>query len=659
MEQGELELVIEKPEFDIATEPLVWIKELRIYKDYSTQEVLREIKLHKGCNVLWSAPSADTEIKLYDSGLSGHAAGKTTFCRLLRYGLGEKSYGNEHLQERIDGRFINGRVVAEVSITGETWLVSLPLGCGDTAFVIQDGSFDLQFDSDLSKEPIKIYHDKLEDALSSKLPATFNDERKILWRHILPSVSRDQECRYSSFLSFRHTDSNSHTQNMSTEDKVIALKALCGFIDSEESKLATELEAYKRDLSAKVNEIEALSHKYETIKDFFFEGLENPPAEDALFFQDKYKTVLKEYEKVQGSIEKSDLSPQTKLIQVRFEDLNEEYVLLWNDYKKELQDLELDKIQLSNLKGEERKKDRDLYNAKNDKPRGRCNTPLQIAYSNNCPCVEGSVTDFQSLIENKKGMTEQRKELSEWISKKEGELKELLASVQGKKKELTSLEAQYKESLLQDRLNDRKLFKREAELERELESLERALSFEREMKALTEEQSKIEKNILKTEKNLNSLRSSHKWKVRELQTLYTDVLQACIGKEVSSELAFHANRIHAEVVKNGVRRSAAIDTIKLLALDLALMKYSINSQGYHPRFLIHDSPREADLAKDIYSRFLMYAAKNMMPKELVENYQYIITTTEPPPKELQEEGYLLKPILNASKAEERLFKMDL
>ena len=94
---------------------------------------------------------------------------------------------------------------------------------------------------------------------------------------------------------------------------------------------------------------------------------------------------------------------------------------------------------------------------------------------------------------------------------------------------------------------------------------------------------------------------------------------------------------------------AALETLKIICFDLAALISSVEGQGQHPRFLLHDGPREADMDAELYQRLFLLA------KEIQEacgespvSFQYIITTTEPPPAELQTDAWLLDPVLDAS-----------
>jgi len=85
------------------------------------------------------------------------------------------------------------------------------------------------------------------------------------------------------------------------------------------------------------------------------------------------------------------------------------------------------------------------------------------------------------------------------------------------------------------------------------------------------------------------------------------------------------------------------------------MNFSCRGRGYHPRFLIHDSPREADMGEAPYGRIFDLIIEQSNERS---NYQHIITTTTNPPEEYQEIPYLrLK--LDSSESSGKLFKQDL
>jgi len=90
------------------------------------------------------------------------------------------------------------------------------------------------------------------------------------------------------------------------------------------------------------------------------------------------------------------------------------------------------------------------------------------------------------------------------------------------------------------------------------------------------------------------------------------------------------------------------------------MLYGIEGNCAHPRFLIHDGPREADMARIIYERFFLYARRieEVLPPDQA-TFQYILTTTTNPPIDMQEGSkWLLGEKLSGKTKAGRLLKED-
>src|ERR1035441_10101513 len=126
--QGEL---FPNPEVAVALdssrgEPRLWVRRLVIWE--KPGEIIREVRLRRGLNIIWSPdPGAGLADLGRDAG-SGQGAGKTLFCRLLRYCLGEDGYSNEDLRKSIAGLLPGGLVGAELVIQGRPWAVVRPIG---------------------------------------------------------------------------------------------------------------------------------------------------------------------------------------------------------------------------------------------------------------------------------------------------------------------------------------------------------------------------------------------------------------------------------------------------------------------------------------------------------------------------------------------------
>ena len=84
--------------------------------------------------------------------------------------------------------------------------------------------------------------------------------------------------------------------------------------------------------------------------------------------------------------------------------------------------------------------------------------------------------------------------------------------------------------------------------------------------------------------------------------------------------------------------------------DLAALLASARQSALHPGFLIHDSPREADLTAAIYRR-IFDIPKDEEFSDMDAPIQYVITTTEPPPEHLKVAPWLVhEPFSSTEKA---------
>jgi hypothetical protein len=104
-----------------------------------------------------------------------------------------------------------------------------------------------------------------------------------------------------------------------------------------------------------------------------------------------------------------------------------------------------------------------------------------------------------------------------------------------------------------------------------------------------------------------------------------------------------------------------VETLAVLLADLACMVYnSVSDRPRLPGFLLHDSPREADLSLRLYRHFVTLAASLQDHFGSAEGcpFQYIITTTTPPPAKLRNNKWV-KLHLNAAVSNETLFRHNL
>lgn len=138
---------------------------------------------------------------------------------------------------------------------------------------------------------------------------------------------------------------------------------------------------------------------------------------------------------------------------------------------------------------------------------------------------------------------------------------------------------------------------------------------------------------------------------------FDPIVRRLVGHDAKGRITLSGNGLDLSVDMGGDRRTAAIDSLKVLAFDLAAMCVSIEGATRVPPFLLHDSPREADLGLSIYGRLfdIVQDLERVGGKPL---FQYIVTTTTAPPTEFRERPYLqLK--LHGDPPAQRLLGVDL
>jgi hypothetical protein len=138
-----------------------------------------------------------------------------------------------------------------------------------------------------------------------------------------------------------------------------------------------------------------------------------------------------------------------------------------------------------------------------------------------------------------------------------------------------------------------------------------------------------------------------------MEELCTCVCKGLLGNQIKASLALSGQGLQADVEVGGM----AMESLKAIAFDVAALLMSIEGHSMLPAFLVHDSPREADLGEAIYHRlFRLVRSFERLGDD--PPFQYIITTTSRPPDDFCQKPFLVAE-LQGSKAGERLLCRDL
>ena len=164
-------------------------------------------------------------------------------------------------------------------------------------------------------------------------------------------------------------------------------------------------------------------------------------------------------------------------------------------------------------------------------------------------------------------------------------------------------------------------------------------------------------SLEKTRESLAAHRASVAESIHYLSVWFDAVLQELVPGEIKGAVKLDGNGLTLKVDLGGERSTAAIESLKVVSFDIAALVMSIEGRTRLPGFLVHDSPREADLGLSIYRRLfdLGHRLESFGPTPL---FQYIVTTTTEPPEEYCQEPWL-RLTIHGGPAEERLLRVDL
>jgi hypothetical protein len=643
-------------------EPVLWLKNLWVLKEFSPNAILKEFKLRPGLNIMWSK-AFDGEVSLGQSGLSGHAAGKSTFCRLIRYVLGERHLGTAELREALCFKFPNVVVVGVVRLAGADWVVCRSPGLAKKSFVKKSDSLEALFDPKIEELKLADFLSAIDDAVlpgiaSEKLPGRKLDAS---WQYILPWLSRDQECRYSRVLGWRSSDSEAEAPQTSAIDSAYLVRSVVGLVSDEEeaaSAVHENLKGRERELAELLPKVE---YRAKTDKERIseavtrIEGLTGELFYDALI--GRIDLELANYIGTRIELPEVSVLEETE---DEIDQLQRELMKCESDLSDARRDLVHQQTHLNALRqrGQD-ETDEKWKNEGGNSDDGKCGVPLAIALKTCRLAQQYNSLDFNSSkalasVEEQVHMWEEQiLSLKERVNSQEQVLDQTRRNLE-----------QAKEARIKARIQLRDA---ESNSASRIESLratrDLVVQLQRSDELLVDTSDELEtvrKNCRASSAELDKLRRSLKSQLSDLSSLFECILKAVLGKQVKASISPMAETIKLSVEYDGSRTSAATETIKLLAFDLACMLFSVEGKGGHPRFLIHDSPREADMSRDIYHRFFLYMRQmeERFGPNTLPNYQYIVTTTEQPPEAMCDSPWLIS-MLDASHPTGRLLGVNL
>ena len=644
--------------------PKLWVREIAVFRNLEEGTLIRRIKMRRGLNILWAEPEVESgPVRLYQPGLSGHASGKTTFCRLMRHVLGERHFANEVVTKRVREEFVGGWVLGEVVLNDELWLVGRPFTLGARPFCCRDVTIDQYLKERPATESFALYLERLEEVTIEPLSAKIlpRSGQSAEWAHLLEWLARDQECRFIQLTDWRSKLSRSEAPDIPVEDQHALMRMIVGVLSEEERTEIENNARLNRDKESAIAEVPILQRQAKTDHQRLEAALhaELPTPDDPLLVTRVRADLSEELRQKNANIEELDNSSEL----ISLEAARDEVLKKTTKIETELRLIEERLGDLTTTlqmhQRDESQRSANNFLAELPPGVGYCRVPMEVAKAQGCSlafdqprdvtsesilrAIEQKASDILQQIEDLK---RRRDSLSEILSES---LKEQRTASKNLLEARTKL-VQTRHALYEDR----------EQILDQIRLAERSHDTWSKASKLVEDLKVLEGEIQKSRDKQSEYRKASRRAVGQLSALYQEIVQAVLGESVTGEIRLTGREFDCSIERNGDVSSSAIDTIKILAFDLSALAASIAGIGNHPRFLIHDSPREADMAPLTYKRLFLWARELEKVFDGLDcNFQYIITTTEPPPEELQKEPWLLEPVLDASVPGKRLLGIDL
>ena len=625
-----------------AGEPRLWIERFCLWTD--RDQPTRQITFKPGLNIIWSPDSSDEDKAI------GHGAGKTTLCRLLRFCLGENTFAPKEQQDLIASTFPTGKVGIEVHLEGERWAIVRSFRRYFRDIVLRDGTLEQALAaaerSDSRATFVSAVQASFFDGVHDLFPRKVGEDE--VWGAALAWLSRDQECRFDGVLDWRHAQTNSESpvRDLKLEERSQVIRALLGCVSKDEAALddpnvvagpsAAELEADKllwaiarlqRSLSDKLGGDTALG-----IGNLDVELLEQRVREKFPELPPLQLTALRRAR--QNAF--AALQRATANVRALENDRNT-HVLEYTGI------IEL----LTKKRGIVEHYADDVTLASNPAC-PVCSIPLDRIYEEGCPCSTLD-TDLDAVRERHEQAATELGVLKIEVSESKRILDELEASVaRARSEEETAVQAfkaaeAEEEKTLNSTSEGERLFD-------QVQSLKSLIKDHETQESRVAEEAKIRADRAQV---IRGLRASSRIAIQQISTRFDEVVRELFPDEVSGTVSLDGPVLELNVGP-GKRSTAAIDSWKAVAFDLSALTLACEGAAMLPAWLLHDSPREADLGESIYERLFSFVRL----LEKMSQFQYIVTTTTPPPANVRNDSYV-RARLKGAPAAERLFGCDL
>jgi hypothetical protein len=662
----------------IRSEPDVWVSRLMIFERIAPDPVvIRDIHLTRGLNIIWAEEGEDDSPSAQ---ITGHSAGKTTFCRFMRYALGERTFGTKTATELIRNSLPGGYIAAEIHVRGRRWAIRRPIGSGRMSFIQEDASVEELLEQrgrSVTQEsyPHELGLESLLDGLETG--GIVQTGELIQWPHLLAWCTRDQEARFQNIHEWRSTRSESDTPSFRfpKAGPLFVMRAVLGLflpdelkgeerlaeLQREKDRLAKEIEEKRREPQFRVNLYDFQLRQH--LKSLFPSESDidsRPFRSDELFPEDLERLTARARETIKKSIENSEL--ERRSFQAQIDDLGAELRHLEREFAELNALFNLDtaagfELEQGLAQRQEQRKRLEDYKDK------AC--PVGGVLIRECTHVQERQQILQIKQLHDAHAMEQAEALRAGEQKKIEDEKARFQKSIDQIKEVLRITRETRDGIMahirEQEDSIRNLQRTHDDLAMWMQKRDRSGGYE-ELDLLRSKLASVEVEIAGIEKELSALLRQHDENRERLAAIFSGAVRSVLSSdEYDGQVSLDNRELTFRITRGPAMSGEAVETLAVLLADVACLIYNtVYDKVRLPGFLMHDSPREADLGIRIYRSFIRFAAslQEYFGGPDKSPFQYLITTTTAPPEELQK-NQVVRLRLNAASMDDLLLRRNI
>ncbi|WP_449302144.1 hypothetical protein [Pseudoxanthomonas mexicana] len=600
--------------------PRLWVETLWLLESLTAEQPLREIPLSRGLNLIVSPPRTDSP---------GHGVGKTAFCQLLRFVLDDPlwSEGSTLRDELLQDRELKeGAVAARVHIGGETWIVLKPWRHQKHYRASRTANWRQLAAGDVENE-FSGYQEALRRHLVEILPVQTlpGSKQAIEWHQILAWCSRDQNARYQSYFQWR---AEGVGFSQPAKSPVALMQIVLGLLhdadtlrDLEKSakeidELRTKLQGLREEPERLLKHVRRQLNRHLRTSDaipFRQDGLHEHPNLVAIAGQ-RHQAYQQEQQAI--DVERQRLAVERQSCVEKRAPLKSRIDLVTNEIAQHDALIAGDSQRVEELRNEA--------------------SSLQQSLPTKCDAGNRLLQDCQYVIErieqtqidriqqitqhqrSKESLERDVAGLRSRLNELEAEVTPIDVQLAEIEQSASELDTRYAQSLsasqlLSDAIDD-------------YDHYESVVSGKTQWAAIAEAERKLDATQ-KRHARLRLKSEEEREANGERRGVISDAMQSVTRSlpsfswGVFNDGEQHRNR----PFQMGPMHSTTFGVLEILAGDVACLLDSTSDQSFHPGFLLHDSPREAEMSEALFWALLKHVASQTKAP-----FQYIVTTSTQP-----------------------------